>query len=70
MPFFERASIFLRAAELVSGLYRSELMATTMLGQGKIDAATEMADSYRFNATSTQEIDDNRPKLDAQGHAE
>ena len=35
MPFTDRAAIFLRAAELVSGKYRYELMAATMLGQGK-----------------------------------
>lgn len=55
MPFTDRAAIFLRAAELVSGKYRYELMAATMLGQGKnvwqaeIDAAAELADFFRFN---------------------
>ena len=43
--FHDRAAIFLRAADLVSNKYRYELMAATMLGQGKnawqaeIDAA-------------------------------
>ncbi|KAA8644149.1 uncharacterized protein ATNIH1004_008348 [Aspergillus tanneri] len=33
MPFEDRASIFLRASELIVGKYRSELVAATMLGQ-------------------------------------
>src|SRR6267154_2311301 len=35
MPWNDRAAIFLRAAELVSGKYRYKLVAATMLGQGK-----------------------------------
>jgi hypothetical protein len=48
LPWNDRAAIFLRAAELVSGKYRYKLMAATMLGQGKnawqaeIDAAAEV----------------------------
>lgn len=47
LPWNDRAAIFLKAADLVSGKYRYELMAATMLGQGKnawqaeIDAAAE-----------------------------
>ncbi len=50
-----RASIFLKAAELVAGPYRQKLNAATMLGQSKnayqaeIDAACELADFLRFN---------------------
>jgi 1-pyrroline-5-carboxylate dehydrogenase len=50
LPFADRAAIFLKAAELVSGKYRYELMAATMVGQGKnvwqaeIDAAAELCD--------------------------
>lgn len=75
MPFFDRAAIFLRAAELVSTKYRFELMAATMLGQGKnawqaeIDAAAETADFYRFNVAGAQEIYDKQPTLNAPGHA-
>ena len=53
LPFEDRAAIFLRAAELVSGKYRYDLMAATMLGQGKniwqaeIDAAAETCDLLR-----------------------
>jgi 1-pyrroline-5-carboxylate dehydrogenase len=48
LPWPDRAAIFLRAADLVSGKYRYQLMAATMLGQGKnawqaeIDAAAEV----------------------------
>lgn len=49
MPWNDRAAIFLKAADLVSGKYRYKLMAATMLGQGKnawqaeIDAAAEVS---------------------------
>ena len=48
MPWSDRAAIFLKAAELVSGKWRYKLMAATMLGHGKnawqaeIDAAAEV----------------------------
>ena len=48
MPWPDRAAIFLKAADLVSGKYRFKLLAATMLGQGKnawqaeIDAAAEV----------------------------
>jgi 1-pyrroline-5-carboxylate dehydrogenase len=51
----ERASVFLRAAELLSGPWRSTLNAATMLGQSKtahqaeIDAACELIDFWRYN---------------------
>jgi 1-pyrroline-5-carboxylate dehydrogenase len=47
MPWNDRAAIFLKAADLVSGKYRYNIMAATILGQGKnawqaeIDAAAE-----------------------------
>lgn len=75
MPFNDRAAIFLRAAELVSGKYRFEIMAATMLGQGKnawqaeIDAAAELADFYRFNVAYAQEIYEKQPTLHAPGQA-
>ena len=53
MTFADRAAIFLKAADLISGKYRYELMAATMLGQGKnawqaeIDAAAELCDFLR-----------------------
>ena len=54
LPFSDRAAVFLRAADLISEKYRYELMAATMLGQGKnawqaeIDAAAELVDFLRF----------------------
>ena len=48
LPWNDRAAIFLKAADLVSGKYRYQLLAATMLGQGKnvwqaeIDAAAEV----------------------------
>lgn len=73
--FHDRAAIFLRAAELVSTKYRFELMAATMLGQGKnawqaeIDAAAELADFYRFNVGFAEEIYSRQPTLNASGQA-
>ncbi|KAK7425682.1 hypothetical protein QQZ08_007780 [Neonectria magnoliae] len=34
-PFEDRAAVFLRASELIAGKYRSDIVAATMLGQGK-----------------------------------
>ncbi|KAI2896885.1 hypothetical protein CBS76997_4840 [Aspergillus niger] len=62
MTFTNRAAIFLRAAELVATKYRYDIMAATMLGQGKniwqaeIDAAAETADFYRFNVHYASEL--------------
>jgi 1-pyrroline-5-carboxylate dehydrogenase len=55
MPWEDRAAIFLRAAELLTGPWRATLNAATMLGQSKtahqaeIDAACELTDFWRFN---------------------
>ena len=54
-PWEERAAIFLRAAELLAGPWRSTLNAATMLNQSKtahqaeIDSACELIDFLRFN---------------------
>jgi 1-pyrroline-5-carboxylate dehydrogenase len=54
-PWEDRAAVFLRAAELLSGPWRDTLNAATMLGQSKtahqaeIDAACELTDFLRFN---------------------
>ncbi|KAG8180753.1 hypothetical protein JTE90_026227 [Oedothorax gibbosus] len=61
-PLSERIKLFLKAADLVSGKYRMDLNATTMLGQGKnimqaeVDAAAELADFFRFNAFFAKEL--------------
>jgi 1-pyrroline-5-carboxylate dehydrogenase len=62
LPFDERAAIFLRAAELISGPYRDTLNAATILGQSKsvqqaeIDAACELIDFLRFNVHYARRI--------------
>jgi 1-pyrroline-5-carboxylate dehydrogenase len=74
-PFVDRAAVFLRAAELVSTKYRFEIIAATMLGQGKnawqaeIDAAAELADFYRFNVSYAEEIYSRQPTLNEKGQA-
>lgn len=66
-PWWERAAIFLRAGDLAAGKYRDELVATTMLGQSKtyhqaeIDAASEVADFFRYNAHLAQQIYADQP---------
>lgn len=58
----QRASIFLKAAELIAGPYRDELNAATMLGQSKnayqaeIDSACELIDFLRFNVHYMSQI--------------
>ena len=55
LSFDDRAAIFLRAAELLAGPWRSVINASTMLGQSKsvyqaeIDAVCELIDFWRFN---------------------
>lgn len=62
MTWENRASIFLKAADLLAGPYRAKINAATMLGQGKnvhqaeIDAACEFIDFLRFNASFMQEL--------------
>jgi 1-pyrroline-5-carboxylate dehydrogenase len=55
LSFDDRAAIFLRAADLLSGPWRFTLNAATILGQSKsvqqaeIDSAAELIDFWRFN---------------------
>jgi len=62
LPWEHRAAIFLKAADLIAGPYRSKINAATMLGQGKnahqaeIDAACEFIDFLRFNVAFMQDI--------------
>ncbi|MEN8117002.1 MAG: L-glutamate gamma-semialdehyde dehydrogenase [Bacteroidota bacterium] len=57
-----RASIFLKAADLLAGPYRAKINAATMLGQSKnafqaeIDAAAELADFFRFGVQVMTDI--------------
>lgn len=68
MPWQERASIFLKAADLLAGPYRAKMNAASMLGQSKnayqaeIDAACEMADFFRFNVQYMTDIYSEQPE--------
>jgi len=67
MPWEHRASIFLKAADLLTGPWRDRVNAATMLGQSKtcyqaeIDSACELADFLRFNVYYAQEIMKQQP---------
>ncbi|WP_460337662.1 L-glutamate gamma-semialdehyde dehydrogenase [Actinoallomurus acanthiterrae] len=67
LSFDDRAAIFLRAAELLSGPWRSTLNAATILGQSKsvqqaeIDAACELIDFLRFNVSFARELYTQQP---------
>ena len=67
LPWYHRASIFLKAADLIAGPYRAKINASSMLGQSKnvyqaeIDAACEMADFFRFNVQFMYEIYGQQP---------
>ena len=67
MHWEDRASIFLKAADLISGPYRAAINAATMLGQSKnvyqaeIDAACELADFLRFNVHFASQIYEDQP---------
>ncbi|MBK57097.1 MAG: 1-pyrroline-5-carboxylate dehydrogenase [Flavobacteriaceae bacterium] len=66
-PWEERAAIFLKAAELIAGPYRSKINVATMIGQSKnifqaeIDAACEFVDFLKFNIIYMSEIYDEQP---------
>lgn len=67
MNWEQRASIFLKAAELIAGPYRAEINAATMLGQSKnvyqaeIDSACELIDFLRLNVNFMQDIYGQQP---------
>ena len=67
MPWEQRASIFLKAADLIAGKYRYEMLAATMLGQSKnayqaeIDSTCEFIDFLRFNVHFLSEIYKQQP---------
>ena len=66
-PWEKRAAIFLKAAELIAGPYRSKINAATMIGQSKnifqaeIDAACEFVDFLKFNIIYMSEIYNEQP---------
>ncbi len=67
MSWEQRASIFLKAADLIAGPYRAEMNAATMLAQSKnvhqseIDAVCELIDFLRFNVYFMGEIYQEQP---------
>ncbi|MEU4510216.1 L-glutamate gamma-semialdehyde dehydrogenase [Nonomuraea wenchangensis] len=67
LSFDERAAIFLKAADLLSGPWRATLNAATMLGQSKsvqqaeIDAACELIDFLRFNVSYARQLYADQP---------
>jgi 1-pyrroline-5-carboxylate dehydrogenase len=73
MPWNDRAAIFLKAADLLSGKWRYKVMAATMLGQGKnawqaeIDAAAELIDFFRFNVKYADELYSSQPPMNSKG---
>ncbi|KAF9480171.1 delta-1-pyrroline-5-carboxylate dehydrogenase [Pholiota conissans] len=73
MPWSDRAAIFLKAADLASGKYRYQLLAATILGQGKnvwqaeIDSAAELSDFFRFGVKFVEELYAQQPSKNAPG---
>ena len=67
MSWQDRAGIFLKAADLLSGPYRAKMNAATMLGQSKnvfqaeIDCVAEWCDFLRFNAQFMVDIYKQQP---------
>lgn len=67
MHWEDRASIFLRAAELLAGPWRARINAATMLNQSKtahqadIDAACELIDFWRYNVHYAEHIYKQQP---------
>ena len=67
LPWEHRASIFLKAADLLAGPFRDEMNAATMLCQSKnvfqaeIDSVCELIDFLRFNVAYMQQIYDEQP---------
>jgi 1-pyrroline-5-carboxylate dehydrogenase len=63
-----RASIFLKAADLLAGPYRYKINAATMLGQSKspyqaeIDSACELIDFLRYNVYFMTQIYNDQPE--------
>lgn len=68
MPWHQRVSIFLKAAELLAGPFRAKINASTMLAQSKnvfqaeIDAACELIDFFKFNAEYVTQLYGEQPE--------
>jgi len=68
MSWEHRASIFLKAADLLAGQFRAKLNAATMLAQSKnvmqaeIDAACELIDFFKFNVQYMSQLYKEQPE--------
>ena len=68
MSWENRASIFLKAADLLAGPFRAKINAATMLAQSKnvmqaeIDAACELIDFFRFNVQYMSQLYKEQPE--------
>jgi 1-pyrroline-5-carboxylate dehydrogenase len=73
MPFDDRCSILLKAADLLAGPWRQRLNAATVLGQSKtafqaeIDAACELIDFWRFNVHYAKQVLTDQPIANSPG---
>ncbi|KAF1392330.1 hypothetical protein PFLUV_G00051670 [Perca fluviatilis] len=71
-PVQDRAQVLFKAADVISGPKRAEILAKTMIGQGKtvvqaeIDAAAELIDFFRFNAQHAVDLEKQQP-LNSEG---
>lgn len=68
LPWEQRTAVFLKAADLIAGPYRSRINAATMIGQSKnifqaeIDSACELIDFLRFNVEYMAQIYEEQPE--------
>ncbi len=68
LPWEQRASVFLKAADLLAGPFRDKVNASTMLAQSKnvfqaeIDAACELIDFFKFNVQYMTQIYKEQPE--------
>ena len=68
MSWEHRASIFLKAADLLAGPFRAKMNAATMIAQSKnvmqaeIDAACELIDFFRFNVKYMSQLYKEQPE--------
>jgi len=68
LPWEQRAAIFLKAADLLTGPFRQRMNASTMLAQSKnafqaeIDASCELIDFLKFNVAFMQQIYEDQPE--------
>ncbi|MGC5583313.1 L-glutamate gamma-semialdehyde dehydrogenase [Ornithinimicrobium sp. W1679] len=73
LDFTDRASVMLKAADLLAGPWRARVNAATMLGQSKtahqaeIDSACELADFLRFNVHFARQLLAEQPVTSSRG---